>query len=95
VVDCDTTILTMPVVALEADPARIQSSRGVILGHAGQRAVWRFGFEPGSFEAERFRVWTLRPMWTLAMYQGTVLDAIIGPWGMVLPIRFARVIRGG
>lgn len=83
----------MPQVHLEDDaPNSIMSSYGFLLGFSRQRAVWRFGFAPGSQLSLRCQVCTLHPLWALSLHNGTVIETFIGLWTDSPPSRFQNIL---
>ena len=86
-------ISLMPTVILEDDaPARPMAQNGALLGFSPARAVWRFGFKPGSDIARAFGVSSRRPMYVLAMHQGRVLETLTAAWGEPVPGRLRKVL---
>lgn len=84
----------MPSVAVDGDGAeRHMAKIGSLLGFSVARAVWRFGFKPGSDIARAFGVSAPRPLYVLAMPQGRVLETLTTAWGDGVPGRFTKVLR--
>jgi hypothetical protein len=87
-------ILVMPRVALEGDsPACVMSKYGALIGISRARAVWRFGFMPGSLLALAAGVSTIQPMWVLAFHDGHVIETYFSTWDPQLPGRFQRILK--
>jgi hypothetical protein len=66
---------------------------GVLLGFSTARALWRFGFVPGSDMAQVFMAYTDRPLWVLAMHSGRPLETILLTWNDPPPARFLHVVE--
>ncbi len=86
-------IPTMPMVALEEDRERVMALHGALLGFSRARAVWRFGFQPGTLIAEAFHVFTITPMWALSFHNGHVIETYFGNWNALLPSRFVHILE--
>jgi len=82
----------MPQVFLDNDPDRAMSVHGLLMGFSRQRAVWRFGFPPGSLMANAFGVSALAPLWALTIHRGTVIETYTGPWAGDPPSPFKNVL---
>jgi hypothetical protein len=84
----------MPLVALEGDtPDRVMAVNGALLGFSRARAVWCFGFKPGTLLAGSFHVFTVRPLRALAFHDGHVIETYFGPWDAQLPSRFVNILE--
>jgi hypothetical protein len=89
-------IIRMPLVSLEDDsPERAMATCGILIGLGRARAVWRFGFIPGTLLALAFHVATVRPLWVLALHDGRPLETISGAWDIRLPIKFRNTLEAG
>jgi hypothetical protein len=71
----------------------IMSRSGELVGVIRSRAVWRFGFMPGSPNAKAFDVSTPTFYWYLTDRNGKVLATFEG-FACELPARFKEVIDG-
>ena len=87
-------IIRMPLVSLEDDsPQHAMANCGTLLGFSRARAVWRFGFIPGTLMALAFHVATVRPMWVLAFHDGHPIETFAGAWDIRLPIKFRNTLE--
>ncbi len=87
-------IIQMPQVSLEDDsPQRAMATYGILLGFNHVRAVWRFGFIPGTLLATAFHIATVRPLWVLALHDGHPIETACGAWDMRLPIKFRNTLE--
>jgi hypothetical protein len=64
---------------------------GELVGASRSRAVWRFGFLPGSDAANAYGVSTEEFLWALADRHGKILSTFLG-FAVQLPNRFKRII---
>jgi len=93
----------MPMVVLEGDSAEhAMANHGLLAGFSDRRAVWRFGFVPGSQLARVFGVAAEFPTWVLTFHGGTVIGTSLGSWargiepthpGSDLPARFRHILE--
>lgn len=86
---------TMPAVVLDDDlfPRRPMARHGMLLGFSLTRALWRFGFVPGSDTSLAFGVYTRSPLWVLALHSGRALETALLSWNDPPPARFLRVVE--
>jgi hypothetical protein len=85
-------IIIQPFVKLQEDnEKRIMARSGAIVGFSRTRAVWRFGFLPGSDSAQAHGIAADEFLFVLADYRGEILATFNG-FALNLPKRFKKVI---